>query len=102
MTIGVRNVLHANVLYHHQEFVAVLMRLRLGLLLEDAADRFAISPATMSKIFTTWIKVMSKTMKVIFPWPCREQVRAVTSERFLPYPNTRVIIDCTEFHSIHR
>ena len=33
-----------------EEFVAVLMRLRLGLLLEDAADRFAISPVTMSKI----------------------------------------------------
>ena len=33
-----------------EEFVAVLMRLRLGLLLEDAADRFAIPPTTMSKI----------------------------------------------------
>ena len=81
-----------------EEFVAVLMRLRLGLLLEDAADRFAISPATMSKIFTTWIKVMSKTMKVIFPWPCREQVWAVAPERFLPYPSIHVIIDCTEFY----
>ena len=58
-----------------EEFVAMLMRLRLGLLLEDVADRFAISPATMSKIFLTWIKVMSKAMKVIFPWPSREQVR---------------------------
>ena len=28
----------------------------------------------------------------------REQVWAVTPERFLPYPNTRVIIDCTEFY----
>ena len=58
-----------------EEFVAMLMRLRLGLLLEEVADRFAISPATMSKIFLTWIKVMSKAMKVIFPWPSREQVR---------------------------
>ena len=54
-----------------EEFV--LMRLRLGLLLENVADRFAISPATMSKIFMTWIKVMLKPMKVIFPWPSREQ-----------------------------
>ena len=81
-----------------EEFVAVLMRLRLGLLLEDVADRFAISPATMSKIFTTWIKVMSKAMKVIFPWPSREQVRSVTPERFLPYPNTRVILDTRSEH----
>ena len=37
-------------------------------------------------------------MKIIFPWPSREQVRSVTPERFLPYPNTHVIIDCTEFY----
>ena len=82
----------------NEEFLAVLMRLRLGLLVEDAADRFAISPATMSKIFTTWIKVMSKAMKVIFPWPSREQVHAVTPKKFAPFPSTRVIIDCTEFY----
>ena len=68
------------------------------LLPEDVADRFAISPTTMYKIFTTWIIVMSKAMEVIYPWPSGEQVRSVTPERFLPYPNTRVIIDCTEFH----
>jgi len=43
-----------------EEFVAVLMRLRLGLLLEDVADRFAISPTTMSKIFMTRRCDMSK------------------------------------------
>ena len=44
------------------EFVVVLMRLRLGLLLEDVAERFVISPTTMSKIYTTLIKVISKAM----------------------------------------
>ena len=43
------------------------LRLRLGLLVTDAAARFAISPATMSKILTTWIKVMLQAIKVIFP-----------------------------------
>ena len=74
------------------------MRLRLGLLVKFAADQFGISPATMSKIFTTWFKVMARAMKVIFPWPSREQVRAVTLKRFASYPNTRIIIDCTEFY----
>ena len=67
----------------------------MGLLLEDAADRFSISPSTMSKIFSTWIKIMYTKMKVIFLWPSREQVCAVTPTRFMPYPNTPIIIDCT-------
>ena len=52
----------------------------------------------MSKIFMTWIKIMSKAMKVIFLWPSREQVQAVTPER-CPIPTLMyVIIDCTEFY----
>ena len=41
-----------------EEMLAVFMRLRLGLLLEDIADRFEIGLSTASKQFTTWIKVM--------------------------------------------
>ena len=37
------------------EFLMVLMCLRLGLFTEDVAQRFGISPAYFGKIFTTWI-----------------------------------------------
>ena len=47
----------------HDEFILKLMRLRLGLLNEDVADRFDISPAKPSFIFTTWIKLLSKLLK---------------------------------------
>ena len=50
-----------------EEFLAVLMRLRLGLIVEDVADRFQISMGTFCKIFHTWIRVMAQEMKVIFP-----------------------------------
>ena len=80
-----------------EEFLSVLMRLRLGLVVEDVADRFHISTGTYSKIFHTWIKVFAREMKVIFPWPSREKIRATMPKQFAPYPNTRIIIDCTEF-----
>ena len=47
-------------LSHKDEFFLTLMRLRLGLLNEDIADRFGILPTLSSRIFTTWIRVFSK------------------------------------------
>ena len=42
-------------LSHLEEFVLVLMRLKVGLFVADLSDRFGISPGQVSKIFTTWI-----------------------------------------------
>ena len=35
---------------------------RLGILNEDLADRFCISPALCSRIFTTWIKLLRQLL----------------------------------------
>ena len=78
------------------EFLAVLIRLRLGLLLEDVADRCKVSISTMSRIFTTWIRLLSTELQLLFPWPSRELVAQYTPPQFIKYPNTRVILDCTE------
>ena len=80
-----------------EEFLAVLIRLRLGLLVEDISARFEVSPATFSRFFSLWIKTLAAEMKNIFPWPTKEQIKSKTPEVFKKYPNTRVIIDCTEF-----
>ena len=43
-----------------QEYLLVLMRLRLGLLIKDLAFHFQVSSTRVSQIWITWIKLMSK------------------------------------------
>ena len=45
------------------EFLMVLMRLRLGLLVNDLEFRFKISANRISRIFTSWINIMEQALK---------------------------------------
>ena len=58
------------------EFLAVLIRLRLGLLVEDVSERFGVSVATYSRIFVKWIKLLSRELRLLFPWPTQEAISA--------------------------
>ena len=48
------------------EFLATLMRLRLGLLNQDIADRFSFVWSTFSRMFIRWIGIMYKELKILF------------------------------------
>lgn len=74
------------------------VRLRLGLKLQDLADRLGMHPSTVSRIFITWINLMDVKFRDLPLWLSRRRVNKLMPACFKKwYPNTRVVIDCTEF-----
>ena len=82
-----------------EQFLLTLVRLRLGLFDLDLANRFGISQATVSRLSATWINLLYHTLKGIEKFPSCHIVKKYMPETFKKeYPNTRVIIDATEFY----
>ena len=80
-----------------QEFLLTMMKLKLGLINEDLAFRFMVSSTTVSSVFITWIKLMSKELSVLIIWPSKQQVKNTLPACFKKlYPKVRCIIDCFE------
>jgi len=75
-----------------------LIKLRRNLANDDLGVRFKISPSTVSNIFISWLlalhHVLVKTLMASVP-PWGKNVDNLP-ECFRAYPNTRMIIDCTE------
>ncbi len=82
-----------------QELFMVLVRLRCGLLGLDIANRFGISHTQFSRIETTWLGFLYHRLRALPIWASREHVQETMPQAFKDtYPNTRVIIDCTEIY----
>ncbi len=80
------------------EYLMVFMRLRLGLLEQDLAERFRVSVSTVSRVLITWYNVLAVHLKELIVWPSKEIIAANKPQCFQKFPNTRIILDCTEFH----
>ena len=79
------------------ELFLVLYRLRCNVLEKDLGDRFGLHPSSVSRIITTWINFLYHTLKQLPIWASREVVTRTMPACFKAhYPQTRVIIDCTE------
>ncbi|XP_034235759.1 uncharacterized protein LOC117642061 [Thrips palmi] len=89
---------HRNALTPFQEFMVVMMRLRLNLLMEDLAFRFGVTQPTVSRILTRWLDVMALRLKSFIMWPEREVLMKTMPECFRKSFGTSVtlIIDCFE------
>ena len=81
-----------------EEFVLVLMTLNLlGLTERHLADTFSVTKSTVSRVYITWIHFLALTLKVsLLRRPSKEEGRVPMSS-FSKYPDTRIIVDSTEF-----
>lgn len=61
-----------NKLEPFQEFMAVLMKLRLNTHMQDLAYRNGVSVSTVSRIFLKWVTVMNARLKPLIHWPDRD------------------------------
>lgn len=79
------------------QFLMVLMKLRLGLHHQDLAYRFNVSCGTVSKIFHDWLDVMARELQCLIRWPSRKEIRRKLPLQFRKsFKRVRCIIDCTE------
>lgn len=87
-----------NALGQFQEFLLVLIRLKLNSPLQDLAYRFNLSVPTAHRIFDRWIHVMSVRLKFLIQWPEHEELQATMPVVFQRNfgKKVAVIIDCFE------
>ena len=74
----------------------VIIKLRLGLFNKDLSYRFGVKPFYISRIFRSWVKVLSKELVCFIVWPEKSSLRQNLPECFSKFCNCVAIIDCTE------
>ena len=84
-----------------EEFLLVLMRLKLASPMEDLRYRFKLRDSSrVSKILGCWIPFLAAVFKPLLLWPSRRMVLKKMPAAFKANPlycQTRVILDCAEF-----
>ena len=79
------------------ELFMFLCRLRAGLMEQDLSVRFNCSISTVSRKIVTWANFLYFVLGRIPIWLSKATINRHMQDCFKElYPNTRVIIDCTE------
>lgn len=78
------------------EFFLFLMYLAAGLTERDLANRFSVHQSTVSRIIATWTNFLNTLLGSVGIWMEKEDVQANLPEVFQDFPDTQVIVDCTE------
>ena len=75
------------------EYLLVLVRLRLGLLLRDLANRFRITERLASRTFSVWITYLYSALQSIVFMPATSDI---IPKCFEDFKDTKIVLDCTE------
>ncbi|XP_047137793.1 uncharacterized protein LOC124814300 [Hydra vulgaris] len=84
-------------LLSEEEFLLFLMKMRLGLLNRDLAERFKVSEALISSVISSWLKASSAVLSPIVYIPDKGNIVNTRPDRFINYKNLHSIMDATEF-----
>ncbi|XP_033124652.1 uncharacterized protein LOC117122979 [Anneissia japonica] len=85
------------VLNTKDEFILVLLKIRLALTLTFLGGLFNVSAGTASRIFNTWIKFLAKELGNLIFWPDKQSVMSTIPKSLkYKYRNLRCTLDCTE------
>ena len=80
-----------------QQFLMVLIKLRLNLVDQDIAYRFGVHQSTVSRNFRKWIDIMYTRLRRLIIWPEREQLLETMPMDFRKnFKRCVIIIDCFE------
>ncbi|XP_068713323.1 uncharacterized protein [Montipora foliosa] len=81
-----------------QEFIMVLMKLRLNIPFQELAYRFQVSLPTVSRLFSSWLTVMDSRLSPLIYWPDINQLWETMPMCFQQAfgKKVTVVIDCFE------
>ena len=80
-----------------QQFLMVLVKLRLNLATQDMAYRFGVHQSSVSRNIRKWIDVMYIRLKPLIKWPEREELLKTMPMDFKKnFKKCVIIIDCFE------
>ena len=80
-----------------EEFFCFLCILRRSLDQEDLANRLGVSQATISRVWTTWLRFVHDRLCQVPMWLPRSVIDAKMPKTFKRlFPETRVVLDCTD------
>ncbi|KAI4903067.1 hypothetical protein NFI96_026326, partial [Prochilodus magdalenae] len=78
------------------EMFLILIYLSVGLKQRDLGHRFFIHRTTVSRIIITWANFLYTLLGSVCIWMPPEVIKAHLPKEFSRYPDTQVVIDCTE------
>eukprot|EP00117_Sycon_ciliatum_P015780 scpid88479/ scgid15497/ Putative nuclease HARBI1; Harbinger transposase-derived nuclease len=94
---GARRLSHRSLDPEFELFV-VLAILKRGFQQRDLGYRLGISQPTVSRIWSTWLRVLHDRLVQVPIWLPRSSIEEDLPECFREtFPSTRVVLDCTEF-----